>query len=712
MRKVLLFGALGAVGCLLGWAGGEILLKAALPWANSFAARGAAASSIVTPPEPPQLEKPGAQQQGAVPVPAPPLEPEPFRVEAPAEPPPPNSEFAQRLEREGAKTGDVEIALIWWNLNDLDLHVIDPAGEEIYFEHPRVRSGGELDVDMNAGAGRFSREPVEHVYFPKGAAPPGHYKVYVVHFADRGQDPTKYVVDVKANGQRKQYNGIISDNRQRGAIARGARASSGFVRGTEGVETTKRTKVLLCEFDVGAGQLGLRVSAPEAVAVLPGGTNEFRVRIARRAFSAPVDIKVEGGETNGLVIKGTRIPPGETGASLTVQAKSEGRRGNLTVRVVAQADTGRGNIRAEAQMTVSVIDPPPPQPVLRLALPDTVQILQKNKSLFKARIGRYFFPAPVPVTIHLDTGLAEVTGADTVIDPSVDEALIRVNATKGAPPGKRTARVTATAASPYTAVHAEGALSLEVVALPPSPPAWPMVVVVSLWTVLLAIGVALALIVGQNYYLRRRLLGVTEALKGTGGSIGAGLIAGALGQLLFQSAADAASFEVVRRIAAWTLLGGLLGLGMTFFVPNLKTWRALSGGALGGLVGSLGFLAGAGMLADFAGRLLGAASLGFFIGLMIALAEQLAREACLLVHWAPKETTTVNLGAQPVILGSSPEAHVYLPKEKGFPPVTGLVSFVGGKVEFENKINGQKQALRNGSKLQLGTLVIEVKTAK
>lgn len=232
------------------------------------------------------------------------------------------------------------------------------------------------------------------------------------------------------------------------------------------------------------------------------------------------------------------------------------------------------------------------------------------------------------------------------------------------------------------------------------------------WTALLSLGLGLLLILGQNSYLHRRLLSPSESLLGVGGSMGAGLVAGGLGQLFFHGAASIPALELVGRILAWTILGGLLGLGMTFFVPNLKTLRALSGGAIGGLVGSLGFLVGAGMLADFAGRFLGAVLLGFFIGLMIALAEQIAREACLLVHWAPKETTTVNLGAQPVILGSSPEAHVYLPKEKGFPPVTGLVSFSGGKVEFENKINGQKTSLRNGSRLQLGTLVIEIKTAK
>ena len=231
------------------------------------------------------------------------------------------------------------------------------------------------------------------------------------------------------------------------------------------------------------------------------------------------------------------------------------------------------------------------------------------------------------------------------------------------------------------------------------------------WTALLSLGLGLVLILGQNAYLHRRLLNPKEGAVGILGSLVAGLGAGALGQLLFQAAASVPALEIIGRIAAWTLLGGLLGWGMTLFVPNLRASRALLGGALGGAVGSLGFLAGAALFADFAGRFLGAALLGFFIGLMIALAEQLAREACLLVHWAPKEITTVNLGGRPVILGSSSEAHIYLPKEKGFPPVTGLVSFSGGRVEFENKITGQKTVLQNGNKLQLGSLIVEVKTA-
>jgi Ca-activated chloride channel family protein len=110
------------------------------------------------------------------------------------------------------------------------------------------------------------------------------------------------------------------------------------------------------------------------------------------------------------------------------------------------------------------------------------------------------------------------------------------------------------------------------------------------------------------------------------------------------------------------------------------------------------------------GRMLGGAILGFSIGCMVALVERFAREAALVVHWDENERTTINLGPTPVVLGSSPEAHLYLPAEKGFPPETAVVTFQDGVVELENLMTETRHTLHNGNKLEIGSLLIEIQT--
>lgn len=47
-------------------------------------------------------------------------------------------------------TGDVQVTLSWNADSDVDLHVVDPSGEEIYWSNRRSASGGQLDLDSNA----------------------------------------------------------------------------------------------------------------------------------------------------------------------------------------------------------------------------------------------------------------------------------------------------------------------------------------------------------------------------------------------------------------------------------------------------------------------------------------------------------------------------------------------------------------------------------
>jgi hypothetical protein len=119
----------------------------------------------------------------------------------------------ERLRQAGAKTGEVEIGLFWQNINDLDLHVIDPRGERIFFGDRFSSTMGELDVDRNASCGANETEqPIEHVVWPSGFAPNGKYRVEVDYFQRCGPaDPTEYRVEIGAPEYNKTITGTISN---------------------------------------------------------------------------------------------------------------------------------------------------------------------------------------------------------------------------------------------------------------------------------------------------------------------------------------------------------------------------------------------------------------------------------------------------------------------------------------------------------------------
>jgi len=74
------------------------------------------------------------------------------------------------------ETADVA-ALIFWNTDgtDVDLHVIEPGGEECFFSHAQTRSGGHISRDVTTGFGP------ELYLLPN--APAGNYRVSAHYFA-------------------------------------------------------------------------------------------------------------------------------------------------------------------------------------------------------------------------------------------------------------------------------------------------------------------------------------------------------------------------------------------------------------------------------------------------------------------------------------------------------------------------------------------------
>jgi hypothetical protein len=184
-----------------------------------------------------------------------------------------------------------------------------------------------------------------------------------------------------------------------------------------------------------------------------------------------------------------------------------------------------------------------------------------------------------------------------------------------------------------------------------------LVLAVGVWTGAIAGLVCLFLVGGQHHYLRGALPSAGGALAGLGGGLLVGVAGGAAGQGLFLLAdTDSKVLDAVFRVMGWTILGALAGLGLSLFVPNLKRAYGLAGGAAGGAAGAVGYLVVSAFATAFLGRLAGGLVLGLFIGLMVAVVEAAFRRAWLEVKYGPRETVTVNLGAEPVKIGGDARA--------------------------------------------------------
>lgn len=85
-----------------------------------------------------------------------------------------------------ALTGDIQVSVSWSDTSDVDLHVFDPNGDQVYYGNHDVASGGHLDIDSNAacsddGPPTGFHKSNENIVWPTGTAIPGIYKV-VLHY--------------------------------------------------------------------------------------------------------------------------------------------------------------------------------------------------------------------------------------------------------------------------------------------------------------------------------------------------------------------------------------------------------------------------------------------------------------------------------------------------------------------------------------------------
>jgi hypothetical protein len=110
----------------------------------------------------------------------------------------------ERVKKAGGKVdGDLRCSLSWFNYDDLDLHMFEPKGGSHIFFGGKVsmRTGGQLDVDMNAGFSQ-SRTPVENICYPdRKTMIEGQYGLSVNQYNKRETSDVGFDVEIEFDGQ-------------------------------------------------------------------------------------------------------------------------------------------------------------------------------------------------------------------------------------------------------------------------------------------------------------------------------------------------------------------------------------------------------------------------------------------------------------------------------------------------------------------------------
>lgn len=116
-------------------------------------------------------------------------------------------------------TGEVQVSVSWDVDSDVDLHVVDPNSDEVYWRDDRVSSGGELDLDSNAEC-ELDHTRNENITWSK--APAGEYVVRLDYWSSCSVAKTNYVVTVRVVGQPAQvFNGEFTGKGDKGGLGDG-----------------------------------------------------------------------------------------------------------------------------------------------------------------------------------------------------------------------------------------------------------------------------------------------------------------------------------------------------------------------------------------------------------------------------------------------------------------------------------------------------------
>ncbi|MBD2091359.1 hypothetical protein H6F67_16045 [Microcoleus sp. FACHB-1515] len=125
----------------------------------------------------------------------------------------PSSQQVATAEAPTLGTGDIQVTLRWTTSDDLDLGVTDPQGQTVTYFNRQVSSGGQLDVDANAGCSSSTTSPIENIFWPPSQAPQGNYQVEVNLYTrcQPSSSPIPFTLTLLVQGATQTLTGSVSD---------------------------------------------------------------------------------------------------------------------------------------------------------------------------------------------------------------------------------------------------------------------------------------------------------------------------------------------------------------------------------------------------------------------------------------------------------------------------------------------------------------------
>lgn len=108
-----------------------------------------------------------------------------------------------RVQPGDLSVADIAATLRWTGASDVDLHVIDGLGQEVYWDNTSTSEGGQLDLDSNPGC-QIDNVNQEIISWPAGGAPAGDYRVFVQYYDECGIPASSYNVTLAIKGRAAQ----------------------------------------------------------------------------------------------------------------------------------------------------------------------------------------------------------------------------------------------------------------------------------------------------------------------------------------------------------------------------------------------------------------------------------------------------------------------------------------------------------------------------